>query len=490
MKRIGVKGTSADAVFLTFIKLVTTVLGLVITRLLSQYLDAHDYGTYSQIMLLVSSVSSITMFGMMDGVNYFGAGEQDGNKREAYIATLFALQFTLSTVAGILILVLRKPVSLFFDNADIVAYLIFAAVLPLLQNLLGMSQVLFVSVGKARLLAFRNLVVSLVRLAAVLIIVLLVNNIAVVLTASVILDIGQLVFFWTILRKNHCKICARMIQPKLLHGIINYCAPMAIYIIISTLNRDMDKYLISMMTDTETLAVYSNASKQLPFDIIMASFCTVLIPHITRFISEKKKEKAASLYKLFLEIAYISTGILCCAALTAAPQLMKLLYSNKYTGALQIFCVYILVDLFRITNTTLLLSAAGKTKQLMFMGMGSLGINAVLNILLYHMVGIIGPAVATLLTTIIIGMLMLVFGARLLNAKLSVLFDFKYLLQLTAESIVLYFMLRMLRMYLEKMDVHYFLILIIIAGVYCGVMLLLNGRRLLKDMRQVNHIGD
>ena len=81
MKKLCIKGASADAILLTFIKLVTTVLGLVITRLLAQYLTVHDYGTYSQISLLVTTIASITLFGMMDGVNYFYSGEPDGEKK-------------------------------------------------------------------------------------------------------------------------------------------------------------------------------------------------------------------------------------------------------------------------------------------------------------------------------------------------------------------------------------------------------------------------
>ena len=38
-------GTSGDAIFLTLIKLVTILLGLTVTRLLSQYLSVYDYGT-------------------------------------------------------------------------------------------------------------------------------------------------------------------------------------------------------------------------------------------------------------------------------------------------------------------------------------------------------------------------------------------------------------------------------------------------------------
>ena len=62
---------------LTFIKLVTIALSFVVTRLLSQFLSKHDYGTYSQILLIVSTVTSVTILGMADGVNYFYCSRQE-----------------------------------------------------------------------------------------------------------------------------------------------------------------------------------------------------------------------------------------------------------------------------------------------------------------------------------------------------------------------------------------------------------------------------
>ena len=46
-------GVSGDAILLMAIKFVTIALGLAITRLLSEYLTVYDYGTYSQILLIV-----------------------------------------------------------------------------------------------------------------------------------------------------------------------------------------------------------------------------------------------------------------------------------------------------------------------------------------------------------------------------------------------------------------------------------------------------
>lgn len=479
-------GTSGDAVLLMLVKLATILLGFAVTRLLSQYLSVHDYGTYSQILLVVSTASSLTVLGMMDGVNYFYCSERDVRKRESYIATIFALQCVIGAVTGVAVLLLSGAICAYFENPDVRGLLIFGATLPLLQNLLGMLRILLVSVGKARMLAVRNLIVSLVRLAVALLVITVVRNVAAILLTTLALDVLQILFFGTVLRKNGCRIPVRSVDPRLVRQILYYCAPMAVFTVVNTLNRDLDKYLIALLTDTEAVAVYTNASKQLPFDIIATSFCTVLLPQITRLISDEDRHGAAARYKVFLEISYISTTILCCAALAGAPQLMMLLYSEKYISGLVVFCIYILVDMLRFTNITLILSAAGKTKTLMWLGGGALAMNAALNVVFFDWLGLVGPAVATLVTTATLGCVLLCLSAKELDVKLGEFFDGKYLLLFCLESGAAVFLFSRLRQWLADQGIHYFLILLAVCGSYCVVMLLLHGRRLLRNLKQLN----
>lgn len=479
-------GMSSDAGLLMLVKLVTMVLGFVVTRLLSQYLSTYDYGTYSQALLLVSTVSSLTVLGMLDGVNYYYCSRQDPEEREQYMATIFACQCIVSTVAGFALLALSGLIITYFENPDLKGMLVFCAMLPLLQNLLGMLQILLVSVGKAKALAVRNLAVSLARLAVVVLVVSAVRNAWVVLLTTLLLDVFQILFFVLTLRGSGCLIRLKMVDFRLIKTIFAYCAPMAVFTAVNALNRDLDKHLIALMTDTETVAVYTNASRQLPFDILATSFCTVLIPKITRLISEESFREARMLYRLFLEIAYITTAMLCCAALTAAPQLMRLLYSEKYLGGLDVFRIYILVDMVRFASMTLILSAAGKTRLLMILGFVTLVINGGLNLALYHLWGMNGPAVATLAAGLVMGFVLLCLSARELEGTLRDLFDGKYLLSVGLGSMLGVVLFSMLGQWLEAKGMWYFLILLIVCGGYCLVFLLLNGKRLFRDLKLLN----
>ena len=295
-----------------------------------------------------------------------------------------------------------------------------------------------------------------------------------------------MLFFGLVLRKNKCYIKPSKVDFRLFGEIIKYCAPMAIFIIVNSINRDLDKYLVSMMTDTETLAMYANASKQLPFDIIMSSFATVLFPHIIRLFAEDNKREVTKLCRHYFEVAYVCTGMLCFAALSAAPQLMKLLYSDKYTDGLSIFCVYIIVDFLRFANITTILSSAGKTKWLMALGVGSIVTNAFLNFHLYDVMGLVGPAVSTLIVTALAGIIMLYLDVRVLKARIFELFNFKYLLLFVLETAVLTVVFSNLGRFLDAKDVHYFVNLVIVAGSYVVIMALLNFKKLISDMRKIN----
>jgi O-antigen/teichoic acid export membrane protein len=481
-------GTSADAVLLMFIKLVTMALGLTVTRLLSQYFSYHDYGTYSQIILVVNTVASITILGMVDGTNFFYCREADPRKRESYVCTIFTLQCIVSAGAGCVVMLLCGPLCTHFHNPDVAPLLIFAASLPLLQNLISMLQVLVVSVGKARMLAARNLIVSLTRLAVVIFAIAFVRNVAVILLMTVVMDLAQIGIFALMLRKHGCPMGLKAVNFRLFREIFYYCAPMAVFTVISTLNRDLDKYLVGMVTDTQTLAVYTNASKVLPFDIIMTSFTTVLIPEITRRVAAGKRAEAAGLYKAFLEFTYIATGILCCAAIASAPQLMQLLYSEKYLSGLTIFILYILVDLLRFTNITLVLAVAGKTRSLMFLSFGTLAANAVGNVVLYWLMGLSGPALATLLVTFVTGVVILALSARVLDTNLARLFDLKCLAIFAVTSVALTLGLYYFQTWLAGTGMNYVLVLVITSGIYGLVMALLYGKRLLRALKNVNKV--
>ena len=70
-------------------------------------------------MLVVSTVNTLTILGMIDGVNYFFCSEKDPQRREEYISTIFTLQCLIGVAAGMVVMLLTGPICLHFANPDL-----------------------------------------------------------------------------------------------------------------------------------------------------------------------------------------------------------------------------------------------------------------------------------------------------------------------------------------------------------------------------------
>ena len=472
-----------------FVRMVTLVFGLLMTRVLSGHFSLQEYGTYSQVLLLSTTISSMTTLGLMDGINFFFCRENDEKKREAYLSTIFFLHYLISSVVSLTVLACTVPIVKYFKNTELKPLMIFAVVLPILTVSIALLQVVFIAIGKAKVIAIKNLLVSVIKLFALVLACYVFDNIAVILLSQVLMDVLQVVYFFVVLRNKNCKINILRFDKTLIKEILIYCIPMAMFAVIKSLNRDSDKFVISFFTDTETLAVYTNASKLLPFDIVMTSFCMVLLPYITRYIANKKYEKTQALYKSFLELSYIATTILAMGAVCVAPELMRFLYTEKYASydfGVYVFIIYILVDVLSVLNITIILSAAGKTKTILFASLGTFFANIFLNIGSFFVFKEVGPALATLLVTLVQGIVILSLGAREIKTNILKLFDKKYLLFFLLQTAGCFLLVSLLRNFAVQKGLPYLVILFGGYGIFVGTLFLFNGKRLLKNLRTIN----
>ena len=459
------------------------------TRVLSGHFSLQEYGTYSQVLLLSTTISSMTTLGLMDGINFFFCRENDEKKREAYLSTIFFLHYLISSVVSLTVLACTVPIVKYFKNTELKPLMIFAVVLPILTVSIALLQVVFIAIGKAKVIAIKNLLVSVIKLFALVLACYVFDNIAVILLSQVLMDVLQVVYFFVVLRNKNCKINILRFDKTLIKEILIYCIPMAMFAVIKSLNRDSDKFVISFFTDTETLAVYTNASKLLPFDIVMTSFCMVLLPYITRYIANKKYEKTQALYKSFLELSYIATTILAMGAVCVAPELMRFLYTEKYASydfGVYVFIIYILVDVLSVLNITIILSAAGKTKTILFASLGTFFANIFLNIGSFFVFKEVGPALATLLVTLVQGIVILSLGAREIKTNILKLFDKKYLLFFLLQTAGCFLLVSLLRNFAVQKGLPYLVILFGGYGIFVGTLFLFNGKRLLKNLRTIN----
>ena len=195
MKKVSLKGASWDSMFLTFVRVITMFTTIITTKILSVGLSLSEYGTYSQANLVVSIGTSILMFGLGDALNYFYNNKNsDESDRYRIVNTIFAAEVVMGVIFFAVVVLARDLIAAYFSNAALKALLALVAFRPMLDNLVYFYQILYVSTGKAKIIAVRNLVVSLLKVAIIYLSVYFLKSIVAIFAALLLIDILQLVF--------------------------------------------------------------------------------------------------------------------------------------------------------------------------------------------------------------------------------------------------------------------------------------------------------
>ncbi len=421
------EGISNDSFWLTTVRISTVVLNILTIKLLTEFLSLHEYGTYSQGLLLITSLSSITIFGLTDGINYFYNSFDFKSNKNIIINTIFFIECMGWLILGILLLIFKKYIVEYFKNEDLNNILFLIFFLILLTNLISMHRMLILSIGKAKDIAKLSIFVSIFKLIIVILSFNLKNKIFVLFGFQLIIEIFELIYLMIMFGKFDFFVNYLYINKKYLKEILGYCIPLYFFIFSEIINKDIDKYIIQYFTNTETFAIYSNCSRLLPFNIFTASYSIVLIPIITKYISSNKKDECNNLIKQYLMLSVIVTWILSFGAIICSKDLICVLYNEKFLSGNLIFICYILVEMFKGFNLSIILKANGDSIYLLLVSLLSVIINVILDILLFFYIGASGPAIATVIVTLFFRLLILLKSSKILNSNICQMIDIKLL---------------------------------------------------------------
>lgn len=491
MKNINMKGAAWDSVFLTIVKFITIFTAILQTKILSIGLSLTDYGTYSQANIVVSISVSILLLGLGDAINYYfndSSGKYSKEQRIQIVNTIY----TIELIAGIglvcIVLFARDLIAQYFSNEGLKIVVIIISIKPMFDNMIYFYQILFVSTGKAKVIAIRNLVISILKVVSIFIAVHIFNSVIVIYISLILLDILQLIFFAILFSKKNFAVLPFKCNFSLAKEIMKYGFPMGIFALTNALTRDIDKLIIGYMSNTETVAIYSNCSKVLPFDIIVLSFATVLIPYIMKYISQNQLESSILLFKNYLKIGYYTVWTFGVAVLVVTKQAISFLYSSEYLVGEPIFILYVVDSMIKFASMHLILTASGKAKLLMKYSAISLGANAVLNIVFFKLFGIVGPAIATLVVTTGYTVSILNKSTSILKARWKDIVDIKDVLSFAFGLVMIAATFYVINKVLLLYKLNQYIVMVLVMGGFATAILLVYRRRISRILKAINSL--
>lgn len=471
---------------MTAVKLISSLLSIIGIKIVSESFSLEQYGTYAQAILIITTVTSITILGMTDGVNYsFNNQNILHRDRIASVSTLFCLQTLIGLVGGIAILGCGPLLTEYFKNPYLSGAYVWIAFQPLMANYLPMLQNLYISIGKTKLIVIRNLIISIFRLLVFICACYVTRSVITILAACLVFDFLQTIYFWILLRKYDVNISFKLFKKKLVRPLLQFCIPMAIFVILNALLRDIDKWVVGWFGDTDQVAIYTNCSRVLPFDMLTASFATILIPVITRNISIDK-QKVCEIFRHYLNLCLITTSILILPAIMLSRELLLTLYAPDYLPGLAIFILYLLVDLLRFANISIIFSASGHSKSLMLIAIVCLIMNTIIAIFLYKFCGFYGPALATFSVMCLSSVLLFRGAGRILETNLFRLLNLKVTFLIITEMLCFSILYYYLQRYISSINVVLQFCMIYIPII--GILGMINKQSITYHLKMLNKI--
>lgn len=467
-----------DAIRLTISKIVTLCVSMITVMLLSRFRTLDEYGTYSQLLLVVSLFASIFMLGLPSSINYFLARTESKEEQQKFLSVFYTISTILSIIMGLALALSMPIIERYFNNSALREFVYFLAIYPWTYIISASIDNILIVYKKMNFLLIYRLINSLFLLASVIAIKIFnlgfSEYMICYLAVNILFAISVYIIVYQIVGKIKISF-----DFKILKAILIFSLPMGLATIVGTLDIEIDKLLIGKLMDTKQLAIYTNASKELPLTIIAASISAVLLPQVAILIRDKKNEQAIKLWNVATEISVIFMALFVAGIFTYAEDVINILYSGKYLAGVAVFRVYTLVLLLRVTYFGMILNALGKTKQIFWSSIIALGINAILNPLLFFAMGMVGPAIATFISIFVSAGWLLAATSKYAEVKFSKVFPWieiiKILLINVLFAIVFYFVKKIIPL---EQYIGSILESIILGGIWASLYILLFRKRI------------
>ena len=413
-----------SAVITTFSKILAYAISLVTTMLLSRFRTLQEYGTHSQMLMVINLFSSVIMLGLPSSLNYFIARAETIQEKRDFISLYYSLNTTVSLVVGT-ILVLSVPlIESYFKNDLISKFSYFICLYPWAKIINEGAENLFIVFKRPLILMIYRVSHSIIMLVCILIIQALSLGFSHYVFAFLLIEAIYALFVYLMAGK-FVKGIHISFNPSLLKKVMVFSVPLGLSLATGTLKAEMDKLTIGFLFSTEELALYANAAKELPLTIIAASFTAVLLPIIAGMIKDKKIESAIELWKDTTVFCLIINVYFAIGLFFFSKEAVMFLYSEKYVPGKDVFAVYSLLLILRSTYFGMILNVTGNTKIILKGSIISLVINFVLNIACYLWFGFIGPAIATVVCTLWNSIYQLQHTSKVTQVKFVNVFPFK-----------------------------------------------------------------
>lgn len=425
-----------STLLITASKLASLGINMACVMVLSRIRTLDEYGTYSQLLLAINLVSMLFIMGLPNSINYFLAREESAEGKRAYLSHYFTLNLLLSAFAGVILFLSVPVLERYFHNDAIGTYSFFLLLYPFASITMSAVESVLVVYERPRTLVLYRLLNSLSLLGILVAADALGMTFRQYMALFLLTELLFALAVYVIAGQLAGGLRLAFSTAKL-REIAVFCIPIGLASAVGTLSAELDKLVISAFFSTSDYAIYTNAAKELPLTVLSSATTMVIMPKIVRHLHRGEEKQAISLWKDAFVLNYAVMAVMVFGIVAYAPEVITILYSEKYLPGVTVFRIYALLLLQRTTYWGMFLNATGNTRYIFRVSVFTLIGNFFMNILMCKAFGFVGPAVASVLVECMGNYMLLRTTAKKLQISVVSLFPAKTSTMVTIINLIL-----------------------------------------------------
>lgn len=397
-------------------------------------LSYEDYGSYGQVLIVLSLLQGLWTFNLNQVANIFFA-RNDVDQRIVF-STLMRSALLLSLGGGLVMLASVPLISGSFDNPSLDRLLFLSVV-----NLIGQIPVpIIISVmifsGKVKRLTAILILTNLVKVGMMFVAIQYFNSVEMLMIGLSIVSIMQVVVMYFNVSSEIRSLS--YFEKKVAKEIFRVATPLAMTSIIERLVFYIDGIMISGMLSTTDYALYRAGAVELPFIAsLYGSVAAVVLPEVARlFFNHQHGEIIRLKKKVISTTAFLVYPVLVYLLFFAEP-IVSFYLSEKYIASTMVFAIFNLTLLIRINDYQDIIIVSGNTRFIFYTIIILTIVNIGLNYILISLFGIYGSAMAFILHLFLLASALMYKTTKLVHCKISDMFDFNVIGRIIFISLLL-----------------------------------------------------
>ena len=406
---------------------VHTASQILVATFLARWMSGSDWSKMAYLMSVYFAMLVVANLGLHHGMPYFISHLNARGQRRVVFRSMTALLVSGLVVAAVLYLASGALTKQWDGLAGLVTLIGIVIAVELPSTICAMA---LVAMERSLLSAIWEGSMGLVTLITVFGLFIQNNGLRAacigLFIAGVIRSVTAVIALLWATRQNNSQndVDGSLSIPRI-RDQITFALPLGATIIVSVLNRSLDKWLVAALHPAR-LGEYAIAAQELPIINILpvaggAAIAVSLVHHLARgeHPTALKVWTEQSIRLTYVLVPAVSILIIC------SPEIIELMFGRQYRSGAPILMIFTVILLHRVAEYGVVLRAAGRTRELLIASLVLLITNAVAASILIIIFGPIGAAIGTLIANVVAWLWVLRQVAVVLKSSIKQVFPWK-----------------------------------------------------------------